>query len=208
MSDLVLYGSPTSPYVRRVRIVAHELGVSLRFIDSRLPETQERLRALTPIGKVPVLETAEGAIFDSHEIVDWLVARYGPGPLRPETTRRVSQNFAHVTDGALDAAIRLFYAQRDGVPLSAPFLARETQRLEACLAWLEAHVPDVAGRGAEDVSVSLSVNEVALVTVLDWLRYRGAADLGACPRLSAFAHAVAERPAFRETAPSETMPDA
>lgn len=204
MTPLLLHGSPTSPYVRRARIVARELGVPLVFVDSRSPEAQEKLRALTPIAKVPILETPSGVIFDSHDIVEWLIEHHGPGPLRGEDDRRAERNFHHVIDGALDAAIRLFYAQRDGVPTSAPFLAREEQRLHQCLSWLEARVEGSSCGGAP----GLGVIEVALLTVIDWLRFRAATDLGRYPRLAAFADAWAEHPACRETVPSESMPAA
>jgi glutathione S-transferase len=53
MSTIELFGTVTSPYVRRVRIVAHELGVSVARTDTADAPGQAALRAFNPLWKVP-----------------------------------------------------------------------------------------------------------------------------------------------------------
>src|SRR5687768_484493 len=105
---IILHGTITSPYVRRVRIVAQELGLSFNLIDTATEDGQASLRTVTPIWKVPVAEVAPGdQVLDSHSIIERLVADHGPGPLRLARAeeRWRESNLHHVIDGALDAAI-------------------------------------------------------------------------------------------------------
>ena len=66
-----LYGTRTSPFVRRVRIVGEMVGAPLELIDASTDEGQTLLRTITPIWKVPVLEDGpDNTIFDSAVISD------------------------------------------------------------------------------------------------------------------------------------------
>ncbi|HTL38522.1 MAG TPA: glutathione S-transferase N-terminal domain-containing protein [Kofleriaceae bacterium] len=49
-----LYGTTTSPFVRRVRVVAAEVGESVDLLNTAPPDGQAKLRAISPIWKVPV----------------------------------------------------------------------------------------------------------------------------------------------------------
>lgn len=49
-----LYGTTTSPFVRRVRIVAEEIGEPIEWINTAVEAGQAQLRALSPIRKVPI----------------------------------------------------------------------------------------------------------------------------------------------------------
>ncbi|WP_225411637.1 glutathione S-transferase N-terminal domain-containing protein [Stigmatella hybrida] len=59
-----LWYAPTSPFARKVRIAAHELGLAgcLRLVEVT-PWTDARLRALNPLSKVPTL------VLDSGEVL-------------------------------------------------------------------------------------------------------------------------------------------
>ena len=49
-----LYGTTTSPFVRRVRVVAAEVGEPIEIIDTATDAGQAKLREVSPIRKVPV----------------------------------------------------------------------------------------------------------------------------------------------------------
>ena len=60
--------SPLSPYVRKVMIVAHELGIAqrLRLNKINTREEPDRIAPLNPLGKIPTLVTDAGAqLYDS-----------------------------------------------------------------------------------------------------------------------------------------------
>lgn len=127
---MVLYGTLTSPYVRRVRVLALERGLAFTLRDTSTPEGQQALEAVTPILRVPVAELDGQVVFDSRGIQEQL---WGP-PLRPlsadASARVAEQNLVLAVDEALDSLIRRFYFARDGVGLEAPYLARELRRAE------------------------------------------------------------------------------
>lgn len=73
-----LYGTTTSPFVRRVRVVAAELGEPIDRVDTAPEVGQAALREVSPIRKVPVAVVDDGrALFDSRAIVEWLVGKHG-----------------------------------------------------------------------------------------------------------------------------------
>ncbi|MDB9863203.1 glutathione S-transferase [Litorivicinus sp.] len=73
--------SLTSPYARRVRVLAIELGIeSMIQVTAVSPRESKDLWRLNPIGKVPTLKLDDGsAIFDSLVICDYLVGQFKPG---------------------------------------------------------------------------------------------------------------------------------
>ncbi len=71
-----LWYAPTSPFARKVRIAAHELGLAdaLELVEVN-PWTDARLRALNPLAKVPTLVLASGdALYEPGVICDYLDA--------------------------------------------------------------------------------------------------------------------------------------
>ncbi len=195
-----LYGTLTSPFVRRVAVVARELGLDLEFVATTTPDAQAALARLTPLHKVPVLERDGAVVFDSHAISELLLSEHGPGELRPAraSTQIAEGNTIHAIDGALESAIRLFYFRRDQVDIEAiPYMKTERERVVRTLAWLEGQV-----RGpwctAED---GFGLAELALVTTLEWMQFRAIAPLDAYPRLLALAAHHAQRPSLVSTRP-------
>ena len=51
-----LYGTTTSPFVRRVRVVATEVGQAFDLINTAHDAGTAALKAVSPIWKVPVVE--------------------------------------------------------------------------------------------------------------------------------------------------------
>ena len=194
-----LYGTLTSPFVRRVRVVAHELGVDVRTVDTTTPEGQEALRAVSPIGKVPVAELDGEVVFDSRTIIAEMVALRGPGALRiAGRTEPAESNFVHAVDAALEAAIRLFYFKRDGVAVDGlPYMVKERERVRTIMTWLEGHVHGGWCTRARGFGLA----ELALVTTLDWMTYRQAYPIADHPRLVAVQAVHADRPSLVATLP-------
>ena len=61
---LVLRSSPTSPFVRKVRIAAAILGLSDRIaiVAADTGDPNDSLRRQNPLGKIPALILEDGAI--------------------------------------------------------------------------------------------------------------------------------------------------
>jgi len=68
-----LYGSPTSPYVRKARVLAHEKQLPLEFVIEDPWAEDSPIVAKNPLSKVPVLEIAPGQhYFESALVVHFL----------------------------------------------------------------------------------------------------------------------------------------
>jgi glutathione S-transferase len=110
-----LYHAPTSPFARKVRVAAHELGLSDRLTLVRVdPWTDQRLRAINPLSKVPTLVLEDGTVlFESAVICDYLDA-LGGRRLHPAdgAERWRTLLLQGLADGAMTAMGRLFADER------------------------------------------------------------------------------------------------
>ena len=103
-------------------------------------------------------------------ITEHLLRRHGPGPLAVlDEEDLAARNMVTVIDGALDALINALYLQRDGVGKGqASYVAKQHERAAAALGWVEARVDDVWLARAR----AFGLPELALVTALEWMRFR------------------------------------
>ena len=195
-----LYGSVTSPYVRRVRVVAAELGLTYELLETASPDGQARLRERTPIWKVPTAEIDGLLVFDSHVITELLLVRSHSVILPPVATDDiVARNTISVVDGALDSLINAFNLAKDGITSDkAPYLKKQHERAESSLRWLEKEVP---ADWTSDKS-QLSLAEIVLGTSLAWMRFRDAYPVARHPRLVQVLEALERRPSFVSTRPT------
>jgi hypothetical protein len=126
-----LFGTTTSPFVRRVRVVAAEVGQPLELVNTATDGGQAELREVSPIWKVPVAEIGGRFLFDSRVIVDWLTTFHGWGDLRAPSDRWREANLVNAIDSALESAIQLFYLRREGMdPMTIPFGQRQVDRID------------------------------------------------------------------------------
>lgn len=111
-----LIGSPTSPYVRKIRVLLSEKGVGDIEIAMVNPwEDPELLLASNPMARVPVLILKNGvAFYDSKLIVDYIESNI-PGPkFIPESGASrwmVLQAQAH-GDTMIDVGVRALLERR------------------------------------------------------------------------------------------------
>jgi glutathione S-transferase len=162
-----LYGTTTSPFVRRVRVVAAEVGQPFNLINTAHDDGQAALRACSPIAKVPVAEIGGRVLFDSRVIIDWLTTMHGWGGLKAPADRWHDANLVNGVDAALEAGVQLFYLQREGVDVDQlAFGQRQRERIDTIFAWL-------AGRlGGHGFGEGLGLPELSLLCTLDWMEFR------------------------------------
>ena len=162
-----LYGSTTSPFVRRARVVAFEAGLVPEFVLTSTDAGTAALRAIAPIRKVPVAEIDGRVLFDSRAIAEWITTTRGWGRLAPPRDRFAELNHLNAVDAALESQIEVFYLEREGVDVRAlPLAERQRDRTRVIFAWLLAE--HAAGRfGAE-----LGFAALSLRCALDWMRFR------------------------------------
>lgn len=110
-----LYYASTSPYVRKVMVTAHCLGLTEqieKLASAAHPiNRDERIATFNPLAKVPALQTAEGLVlYDSRVICEYLDS-YAGGALFPREGQRrwTSLTRQALGDGLLDAAMLMRY---------------------------------------------------------------------------------------------------
>ncbi|MGE0868948.1 MAG: glutathione S-transferase family protein [Kofleriaceae bacterium] len=193
-----LYGTTTSPFVRRVRVVAAELGEPVDRVDTAGDAGLARLREVSPIAKVPVAVIDGRTVFDSRAIMDWLIATRGYGELTPPRDRWREQNLLHAIDAALDSIVQVFLLRRDGVAVDGSvFASRQLDRADAIFAWLATQLaPD---RQTFDRGFGLA--ELALICALDWMDFRASYPTERASPLAAVRAAWSQRASLIATRP-------
>jgi len=196
---LVLRSSPASPFGRKVKMAAIELGLLDR-IDVAVADTTDAadpLREQNPLGKIPTLILEDGTtLFDSRVIVEYLDHLAGGGRLIPAGPERFAQlRLQALADGLGDAALLQVYEARfrpeEG--RNAAWLANQAGKVSRALAALEAAPPAFADRPR--------IGEIALACALGYLdlRFCGAWRVDH-PHLVAWLDAFAAKvPAFEAT---------
>lgn len=110
-----LHYSQTSPYVRKVRVLALETGLHDRIeLVARTPSPlggEAPLLATNPLGKIPALELDDGTIlYDSPVICEYLDGLHDGDKLFPQGLERWSAlRRQALCDGILDAAVLIRY---------------------------------------------------------------------------------------------------
>ncbi|MBV5263341.1 glutathione S-transferase family protein [Pinisolibacter aquiterrae] len=167
----ILRSSPPSPFGRKVKIAAAELGLmdrlTIQMADTSDPS--DSLRAQNPLGKIPALVFDDGAtLFDSRVILEWLDVEAGGGrilPAAPEA-RFAALRLQALADGITDAAILIVYENRfrNEGERSAAWIEHQSGKIDRTLAHLEANPP------ADDAP--LTVGTIALACALGYLDLR------------------------------------
>jgi glutathione S-transferase len=82
MAQLILVSYDLCPYVQRAAIALAEKGVEFRRVDVDLSDKPEWFRAISPLGKVPLLRVGDDVLFESAAIVEY-IEETTPHPLHP-----------------------------------------------------------------------------------------------------------------------------
>jgi glutathione S-transferase len=137
-----LLASLTSPYARKLRVLALELALPVTVVETSPLDDGADLLAANPLGKVPALLLDGGEVLvDSPVIAAWLLAQAPGQTLLPDGgplhwRGRVAEAIA---DGILDAAIILRFNAGQGVT-SGLWVDRQFRAIDRALAALPGHV--------------------------------------------------------------------
>lgn len=203
---MILRFSPSSPFVRKVRIAAALLDLDNEITLERADTTDpnDSLRKTNPLGKIPVLILEDGsAVYDSRVILDYLDERAGGGKIVPRQgpQRLAALRLQALCDGILDASILTVYEGRFRKPeMHEPkWLELQAGKISRALAVLEAAPPSPgAGQSLPDVG------QITLACALGYRDFRfGDGWRGEHPRLVTWLDSFAARvPAFAATKPA------
>jgi hypothetical protein len=201
-----LYFTPTSPFVRKVMVCAHERGLAEQVETVLLrPSPLKADAALSrenPLSKIPVLVTGDGeSIYDSSVICEYLDSIGDAAPLTPARgpARFRTLRLQALADGILEAGVFMFY-ERTLRPKELQWEAGidgQAEKARQGLDALEREAPAFSG---------VDLGQVCVAVTLGWLEFR--APLGDLrqgrPNLFAWYDAFSQRPSMQATAPKVT----
>lgn len=198
-----IYGDLISPFVRMTIVTAHEAGLGSRvehIVENTNPaQVNPRLAALSPIGKIPILETDHGhGLYDSRVIIEYLCHVAGNSNLIPDDGVK---RFRVLTLQALgqataDAAVAYRYeiaARPKGLQWE-DWMTRTVTRINAALDDLEANWMDSLGE--------INAGSIAVGVTLSYIDFR-MPDFGwrnGRPKLTAWHEAFSQRESMVKTA--------
>jgi len=111
-----LFGTPGSPYVRKVRIVLAEKKIPHDYIVARGSAPDSPVPPFNPLAKIPTLVRDDGrGLYDSPVIVEYLDA-FGSGPkLIPEDfeSRIEVKRWEALGDGIAEATVNIHHEYRE-----------------------------------------------------------------------------------------------
>ena len=196
--------SPTSPYVRKVVILAQEAGLGDRLerIDSNAWSEADPLPNTNPLGKVPALVTDEGeALYDSGVICEYLDSLHDGAkffPANGDARWRALRQHA-LANGILDAAI-LAMLENKRRPEALRWEAWSTRQTDKIVRGLDKLDSEAAGLGE-----SPDIATITVACALGYLDFRFA-DLDwrqGRPALAAWYETFSQRPSFQATVPKD-----
>lgn len=199
-----LFHTPTSPFVRKVMVAAHELGLAERIETTFLRPSPLAADAVlsreNPLSKIPVLVTDDGlSIFDSRVICEYLDTLHEGDKLVPAAGPerwRVLRTQA-LADGILEAGIQIFYERlhRPKELQMQGMMDGQAEKARQALDWLDAH-------GAE-LGTTRNLGHVAVACAVGWLEFRDVLPGLRDGRTSLFTwyDEFRERPSMKATLP-------
>ncbi|MGC1407794.1 MAG: glutathione S-transferase [Acetobacteraceae bacterium] len=167
-----LHWSPRSPYVRKVMIVAHELGLTDRIetvrtvVGGTIPHRE--LMRENPLGKIPTLVLEDGTIiYDSPVICEYLDTLHDGPKLYPAWPERLTAlRRLALGDGMLDIALPWLGERfRPAEKQSEPHMALWQGKLHACVDALEQEADALAAG-------PLTIGHIAIGNALSYLDFR------------------------------------
>jgi glutathione S-transferase len=167
-----LHWSPRSPYVRKVMVVAYELGLTdrLEIVRTVVGGTAPHFELMreNPLGKIPTLVLEDGTVlYDSPVICEYLDTLHrGPRLFPPWPDRLTALRRLALGDGMVDVAL-LWISERFRRPelRSAPHMSLWEQKIQCCVNSLEQEAQAL-------MATSLTIGHLAIGIALSYLDFR------------------------------------
>lgn len=192
--------SPTSPFVRKVRIVADILGLGdrIELVPADTLNPNDPLLGVHPIGRVPALELEDGVtLVDSRVICDYLNALAGGALVPADPLARAREHSQTcIADGITESSLLIRYEAmfHEAAQASPRWVDHQSAKVTRALAFFEKAPPQGP----------TTLTHVALACALGYRDFRFEGKWrGDYPALVAWLGAFAAKtPSFAATAPA------
>jgi glutathione S-transferase len=194
---LTLYGVNLSTFTRKVRLALLEKGIPHKLEVA--PMGSPKVRALHPLGKIPVIEDQGIAIPDSSVIIAYLERAYPDRPLYPAGAADLARALwlEEYADTRLREATLTYFSEQvvkplfQGKPADESALAAAAGPRDEAFGYLERELP---GSGFA-VAGLLTVADVAIgAQLITYCQGAGTIDPGRWPGLARYLAALQARP--------------
>jgi glutathione S-transferase len=195
-----LYGSLTSPYVRKVRMVLMEKNLPCEMMVEGPADAAGNVVRLNPLRAIPVLERDDGDVyFDSIVICEYIDSLNDTPRLYPASgeARWQALRWHALGQGMMEATVARFVELRKPAEKQDPAVATKHEaRIAAAMAFGNDRMPAsgfIQGKtiGIADIALGAALGYVDLRYAHDWR--------GKYPKLAAWFKPLSERPSFVET---------
>ena len=188
-----LYGSTTSPFVRRLRIWL--ANTDHEFINMQIFDGPDRgaLAQRNPAMKIPMLEDGDQVIFDSRIIYRYLSEKFDfPQPSWEQ------ENHLTVIDAVNDSLVQILLLKRSDIDTDADhmYFRIQRERVDTSLAYLD----DLVSKGFFN---DWHYPSICLYCLIDWIEFRTLHDLTHVPNLLRFHSENADRIEVTATDPRQ-----
>jgi glutathione S-transferase len=204
LSPMKLIYSPTSPYVRKVRIVFLEKKVDIDLETNSVWAADTNITTYNPLGKVPCLVLDDGeAIQDSRVIAEYADALSPVSKLIPadHRERATVKTWEALADGLVDASIlaRLEKTWRPANEQSQAWIDRQIGKVHAALRQMSEQL----GENAWCFGNQITLADIAVGCALGYLAFRFPEIQwqSQYPNLDRLYQKLLQRPSFKETEP-------
>jgi|SRR5665647_789440 len=179
----LLYGSQTSPFVRRIRMLLDQLPYEFRELSIFEGQDAVTLNKINPINQIPVLVDGDKTIWDSRIIFNYLNHMH-----KLQNMDWEDENFLTGIDGAMNAGVTLLLMKRSGIKTEEPlmYVNRQKERIESILNYLK---PYISGDGLKE----WNFHTMSIYSFLDWASFREVIKLDKLPECRKFLERHADR---------------
>ena len=186
-----LYGSQTSPYVRRIRLLLASTPHEFVNLNIFAGVDRETLAAINPALRIPMLQDGDRAIFDSAVIYRYLAAKLGLAALS-----WYQENQLTVINAVNDSLVMLLQCNRSGFNTNDDklFFNLQRERVATSLFVLEQ-------QAANGEFANWDYVAMALYSLVDWTLFRELMELDDYPALLAFTNSNRQQAMINETDP-------
>ena len=137
-----LFGTPGSPFARKVRIVLAEKNIAHDYIVARASTPDSPVPAYNPLAKIPTLVRDDGrALYDSPVIIEYLDSLgSGPALIPEEFDARIEvKRWEALGDGITEAAVNINHEYREpkDKQRSAEWFTKQQLKIDRGLARME-----------------------------------------------------------------------
>ena len=193
-SPLKLYGSYTSPFVRKLRLLLWG-NKNLEFIAINYLEENDGklLKDINPLNQIPLLIDGEQKVYDSRIIFNYLAAKMKLVPMSIEDENRLS-----AIDTAMSSGVSLFSIRKGGIDIVKTdhyYIIRQKERLPSIFHYLAPWVKTL------DPKKDWNYLSMSLYSLVYWLELRDIYHCQSHPEIGAFMERFKECPGVQETNP-------